>query len=291
MDTSRAFFRLFGFWIASLCFLPAPAPAAAVFNVDLGAANFGNLKQTDVTNCGAGGLFACGPTAAVNSLFFLQKQYPGIYDSKLLLDSNRNGFDYQDLIDTANALSDPAFMDCAVCNGGTFLSKFISGKMKWIESKLPGRTVYQDRLNPLWQFVFDELGHKEDVELLFGFYDAAGTRIGGHYVTLTSFMWTDTNMDGIVDVGEGAALGFIDAATGMLTPSSLFQGALGSVLRTDYGVGQFIDIPGRGRVAIAQTRIDSAISESPIPEPDTVALLALGLACLVARHWRRERVR
>jgi hypothetical protein len=172
-------------------------------------------------------------------------------------------------------------MDCSVCTGGTLLSKFISGKRAWIESKVPGVTVYKDRLNPLWEFLYGELVDMEDVELLFGFYDAAGNRIGGHYVTLTKFMWTDADMNGIVDPAEAATIGFIDAQTGMFAPHDLFQNTLGGVLRTDYGVGGLI-----GGVVIAQTRIDSAISES-IPEPSTVALLVLGLAGLVARQWRR----
>jgi hypothetical protein len=117
--------KLFGLWVALVCLLPTPALAVAVFNIDLGASNFGNLDQDDTTACAN---VACGPTAAVNSYVFLQNKYPVIYDNSLILDNNMNGFDYQDLIDTANALSDPAFMDCSVCTGGTLLSKFISGK-------------------------------------------------------------------------------------------------------------------------------------------------------------------
>jgi hypothetical protein len=277
MKAATVIFKLFGFWIALACILPAPALADTIFNIDLGAGNFGNLDQDDTTACAD---VACGPTAAVNSFVFLQNKYPDIYNSSLLLDNNVNGFDYQDLIDTADALSDPAFMDCAVCFGGTLRSKFISGKQDWIEMRVPGVTVYQDLLNPTWQFLYGELVDMEDVELLFGFYDAAGNRVGGHYVTLTSFMWTDVNMDGVVDVGEGATIGFIDAQTGLPATQGLFQNALGTALRTDYNIG--------GNVG--QTRIDVAVSESPIPEPSTVMLVGAGLGCLLMRRRKRNRV-
>jgi hypothetical protein len=38
---------------------------------------YGNLKQKDVPECPNE---ACGPTAAVNSMVFLQNMYPGIFD-------------------------------------------------------------------------------------------------------------------------------------------------------------------------------------------------------------------
>lgn len=51
---------------------------------------FGNLDQDDVDACKDenGVSFSCGAVATTNSLAFLQRKYPTIYDSKLIPDLN-----------------------------------------------------------------------------------------------------------------------------------------------------------------------------------------------------------
>ena len=127
-------------------------------------------------------------------------------------------------------------------------------------------TVYMDSAQSNWPFLFNELRDMEDVELLVGFYDAAGNRIGGHYVTLSSFHWVDQNMDNIIQANENATIDFIDPDTGQNVVKSLTSQTVAGQynLTTNYGVGGMV----------ATTGINWAVSESPVPEPATLMLLA-----------------
>jgi hypothetical protein len=262
--------------------LTTTASAATTYHHDLDPTHslFGNLQQTDVPDCGMG-LFACGPTAAVNSFAFLQRKFPEIYDNKLIVDPGMNGIDYQDLVDTAVALGGVDYMMCAACQGGTFIDKFISGKRKWIQERAPGSTIFKDQQDPPWQFLWGELWDMEDVELLLGFYDQNSNRLGGHYVTLTKFWWEDTNMDDRIDENN-AMIGFVDPADGTLKMHSL-EDSGAPYLFTDYGVGLAIN-----NTEIAFTRIEWAVSESPVPEPATIVLWSLGLIGILGLARRRR---
>ena len=289
--------KRFRYWpalgLVVVCLLASSASAATEYHHDLDPNHtlFGNLDQDDVPGCNDPNNvnFACGPTAAVNSFAFLQRKFPSIYGESLIPDTNGNDMiDYQEMIDVAVILEDPNFMDCAACHGGTTLfpdpnngiyGGFITGKQKYIEQQAPGTTIFKNQGFPNWDFLYGELWDMEDVELLVGFYDPNGMRIGGHYVTLTKFWWEDTNMDDHVDPNEGGMIGFVDPADGMLKMQSLFQLDGRMDLFTDFAVGGLV----------AFTRIDWAISESPIPEPATATLVTLGMSALVVRRRRRCR--
>jgi hypothetical protein len=268
--------------LAIVVLLTTSASAVTLYHHDLDPNHtlFGNLKQTDVPDCGMG-LFACGPTAAVNSFAFLQRKFPGIYDHKLIPDTDMDGLiDYQEMIDTAVGLGGNDYMMCAECNGGTFIDKFISGKRKWIQERAPGSTIFKQQEDPPWEFLWRELGDMEDVELLFGFYDTNNTRLGGHYVTLTKFWWEDTNMNDAIDE-DNAMIGLVDPADGTLKMNSVEESGA-PFLYTDYGVGLAIN-----NTEIAYTRIEWAVSESPVPEPATIVLCSLGLLGIVGFVRRR----
>ncbi len=279
--------------------LATPATAVTLYHHDLDPTHmlFGNLDQHDVPGCGSGDMnVACGPTAAVNSFAFLQNKFPNIYDNKLIPDTMVDGDmdgdidDYDKMIAAAVALQAPEYMECVECNGGTFIlprpdlnppvnGSFITGKRKWIEDHAPGTTIFKDRQNPNWDFLFGELWDMEDVELLVGFYDAQGVRRGGHYITLSKFWWEDTNMDNVVQPTENAMIGFVDPDDGTMKMRSLFQAGPGSILQTDYLVGGIV----------ASTRVDWAVSESPVPEPATITLFSLALFGFVGLTRRRGR--
>jgi hypothetical protein len=279
-------FKLVRWSLIWLSVVVAPASATTLYHHDLDPDHtlFGNLKQTDVPDCG-NGLFACGPTAAVNSFSFLQNKFPNIYDNKLIPDLDADGdFDYDDMKLTAVALGGMDYMMCAVCDGGTLLDKFEKGKRDWINEHAPGTTIFKRLDDPTWNFLYQEVWDMEDVELLFGFYNDAGARIGGHYVTLTKFWWEDTNMDDRINPTETAMIGFVDPADGTLKTQSLGQFNNATTLFTNYGVG--LVVPGVANGTIAITRIDSAISESPIPEPAAFALAAICIGCVALRRRR-----
>jgi hypothetical protein len=131
---------------------------------------------------------------------------------------------------------------------------------------------------PAFGFLFQELQHGEDVELLLGFYGTqAQGRLGGHYVTLTGLSWTDVNMDDVIDAGEGATMTFIDPDTGQ--PGTRALSTVGGFLRTSYGVGG----------DTLNTFIEAAVSESPVPHPGALFLLILGAAARAMRARRRAR--
>jgi hypothetical protein len=241
-----------------------PAHAALI---DLGPNNFGHLSQNDpglAAICAANmANYACGPVAAVNSFVYLQTKFPGIYDNSLIANGN--------LVATATQLAGANFMNCMACAGGTLINNFSDGKKKWIEGSVPGKTTYSLTRNPSIFDLLLDLSAGQDTELLVGFYDRAGNRVGGHYVTL--YMASSG--------ADGAMLGFIDPdpnpALNVSNPYTILGGALAGIIQiNNYGPANTL------------TRVDFAIDESPIPEPATLVLL-MATAPMVGWLIRRRR--
>jgi len=176
--------------LALLTLIPA-ALSGAMLTADINSGLFGDLDQDDVPNCGG---VACGPTAAVNSFAFLQNAYPAIYGNTLI-PQQMNFTQYQNQVATATTLTEAMFMDTCACQG-TFIEMFITGKYNWIEQQKKGNTIYKAQMNfewrdestdftknppnrdpgpkPAWvqentvpsvDFIFDEINHREDVEI------------------------------------------------------------------------------------------------------------------------------
>jgi hypothetical protein len=174
----------------------------------------------------------------------------------------------------------------------------IFGKWKYMESVLPGVTVYGAEMDevwdwvgrppgenpgipkpawvhdgtdplfhPTWQFLYDELVACEDVEILI--VDEGW----GHYLTVTGFVWNDANGDGVVDAAEGAIIHYIDPATGLPGTSAIRQTGLDQQLLVSYGT-------------IPNAQLIMTVKESA-PEPATVTFLALGGLALLRRKRRR----
>jgi len=249
---------------------------------------YGNLQQDQVPPGNLGNV-ACGPVAAVNSFVYLENKYPEVYGRKLIPDDNiANGLhDMAELISAAQILSGPNY-DNTLPPGGTYHDNFIWGKYNYIEDRIPGVTRYeaQDQwawgnppapaqrpnwvqpMAPTWQFLFGELVACEDVEILISWSG------GGHFVTLSSLHWNDIDGDGMIDFNENAMIDFIDPGTGAVNNTSIWQSYLGGSIETSY-------------FATEASWISMAVSESPIPEPATMTLLALGLGAMLLRRRMR----
>ena len=283
---------------AALALLPNPAHAMTISASIPNAKNlFGNLNQAD-TICPT---TSCGPTAATNSLVYLQRRFPHIYDNKLVpmqnqdLDGDGDVDFYDDMIATANDIGLNFMKTCDVCgNGtGTYIEDFIIGKRDYIESKVPGRTKYGAQISIKWRTTAAEFPQPQPPEV-------PGTHLGtgkpdfvqdmmpatlaylaseikkgedvelfvgngtAHYLTLTGITFDDqTNM---------GMFSFIDplnqtrGTSGMATISTANILGLDAngVIETDYSGGSFLY---------------HAVSESPIiPEPSSVlGLLAFGI--------------
>jgi len=293
---SKRFSTVSALALITFVLLVGPALAAPIsYNVDLNTDNqFGGLKQTDVTGCEGdpAGQLACGPAAAVNSFVFLENVYPKTYDHKLT--DQGKATEYENWVATANILAGAAFMGCAECNGGTSRQDFFDGKKKYLEQKAPGSTTYKTAGNPAprsigtipFSWLFGELKAGEDVEVVVTYLDANGNRIAGHFLTLTDLHWTDTQPDNVVDRAENARMSFVDPATGSDSDAQIYQKVAGGSLFSSYGSGLTVD-----DTLVAETRIDYAVSESPVPAPATALLLAsaFGSWIIVLLMKRRSR--
>jgi hypothetical protein len=209
----------------------------------------------------------------------------------------------------ANVLAGKDYMDCVAMNMGSSeggfegvsLENFIKGKRKYIEEKVPSVTIYKaqsdflpmamvdnqhKRRLPSFDFMFRELAHGEDVEIVVGRYQrpAMGPpiRLSGHVLTLTELEWHDEGPGGIGDFQFGpddfAKMTFIDPLGGITDTAEIRL--LGDRLATGYDAG------GAGNLRA----IDAVVSESPgaVPEPGAALLLAWGLYAYAARRRSRD---
>jgi len=292
--------------VLGLVALLASPAAALVYLIDKDPNHvlYGNLNQNDIP--GIGGV-ACGPTAAVNSFVYLQRKYPAVYGNLLVPPQGNDyvlpvGADfYDDMIAVALTLADPLHMNTKA-PGGTYDDMFIFGKQKYVEEVAPGKTTYAaqlkstwawgaevtrfntaeeyeyppiekpdwvaDNLVPQWEFLWDNLVACEDVEILICDGD------WGHFLTLKSFDWNDADGDLVMDFDEWGQIDYIDPCTGGPGASHIFQTQRNGQLYVAYG-------------AYEGAELVMAVKESPVPEPATLVLLVMGVACLLGRRRRR----
>jgi hypothetical protein len=149
---------------------------------------------------------ACGPASAANSLEWLEKQHPGklfsIFGhrekmtalSKFMNRENNKGVTTEQLAKGKLGFIDLAdlpihvkyqswFVQDSVIKSPDATTKHVAHNMSdSIPKKKP----------PTWEFLKSEIEKGEDVEILFGWYDHGTVRHGGHWVTVTGVVETDT---------------------------------------------------------------------------------------------------
>jgi hypothetical protein len=248
--------------LAAAAYLPVTLTANSI---QLDSTQFGHLDQANVTDCnnGGGGInSACGPTAVVNSLVFLQNTYQTIYGTSLVPHTAGNTA-IQDQTAVGQTLA--CYQSCG--ENGTTIDEFINGKEAYINSVAPNTTYFKVQnsfapggVDPTFNFLYSELVDREDVELLVGFYSVNPTngllvRNGGHYITLTGISSATNDGNGTIS--------FVDPSGGVdMNNIATFLATDGSIRTTAY-------LSGTNPVTI----IEAAVSESPIPEPGTLLFM------------------
>jgi len=231
---------------------------------------------------------------------------PAIYDTSLVPVGSAGGLDldgngiveyYDDMIAVAQTVGSPANMNTkqVLAGGGcgTWDDMFIYGKSKYIESVLPNKTIYSAQLKSLWahpgrpadeippiakpgwvqdgtqpdgMFLFNELDDCEDVEILIVDGD------WGHYLTVTGLLWNDGNNDQLIQTAENASIFYVDPGSGEPGASPIGgQVNPGDPIRIQYG-------------PFPQAELVMTVSESPIPEPMTLSLLAFGVLVVLRKR-------
>ncbi|WP_428937833.1 hypothetical protein [Fontivita pretiosa] len=272
--------------------LAAPASIAATYSIDLDPNDtlFGRLDQDDISPGGTGatGANSCVPTATMNSFIFLQNRYPNIYGNNNELSGTHNG----DWDAAAEELAGPNYMNTDP-NQGTTDSNWVRGKVAWLETYAPGKTVYHgqdffdlpnepawlaDQTVPTLWFIWEQLSRGQDVEIGITPLNAQGNPDGtGHAMTLSSINWNDANNNMTFDAGDTASLDGIDPAN----PANDFVYELDLIASQGQ---EFLSFAGG---PYANYRIDVVLAESPVPLPPAVAAGMAAMAAVAA--WSRRR--
>lgn len=258
-----------------LCLAMAFATSADALTIQKPYEQYGHLYNTaDGTSTGTP-VGWCASTAVMNSFIYLENQYPGIFGNLL----SRG-----DAVASRNELKD--MMDPA------YPRDVWEGKLEYLDTYAPGKAIVGGMLPydttgwagasslltgwPSWDVMWEQLKACEDVEL--GIYDLPTTV--GHMLTLTSMHLDDLDGDGTWDPGvETAQIDYLDPNN----PTQLFVAG--------------IQLDANGRIVFnwhnggANTPRDMYIAvaywESPIPEPATICLLALGGVAILIRKRKR----
>ncbi|HET6183173.1 MAG TPA: hypothetical protein VFA03_06210 [Acetobacteraceae bacterium] len=282
--------------LAALAVPMLNVPPAHAGNIIFGAEDpdlFGNLNQGD-TQCPN---VACGPTAAVNSFIFLQNRWPKVYGDRLVPEGADPAAEYQNMIDVANTLGGGEYMNTCTCGTGTFIEQFIVGKQYYIDAMAPNTTTYgaevtttwrdnpggnhvgakpayvHDKTAPTIEWLAEQLNAGEDVELFIN-----GTK-GNHYVVLTQ-----------IEYDENLKTGYINFVDSNQPGNGMVAGVptIGSADITGFD-------PDDMDILLSSTdlsylggglNIVNAVSESPIPEPGGLAVLAALLVAIGALRRR-----
>jgi hypothetical protein len=258
--------------------------------------SFGHLWNNDDGTMGGVPVGWCAATSIANSFQYLADSYPDTH-SDLIQGT---------LVETRNMLNNgwlgpgdtprPGVMGCP----GTLEQPMWEAKYDWIQDYAPKTRVkgmiggeqnpssWRGRENlehafPTWEWLFQEICDKEDVEIVIRDFRPFGSAQLVHAMTLTRICFNDMDGDMTLDPAtEMPQIGFIDPnqpdvlSMAGLDPTSFEFGPL----RFNYN----------DNGTIVPVHIRSAMSESPVPEPITVVLLITGAwGLMICRSFRFSR--
>ena len=291
------------------------ATRASALTVSLPFEYFGHLENAEIdTPTGKHG--ACAATSYINSFWYLQSQYPAIYDQKLIPKA-ANDMDGDGDVDADDAMLDAREKLHKKIWATDAYSLVWDEKLKWFETHdLKGSTIFsgmtikdastwykkellKDKTAPTFEYLWEQLRKKEDIEII----------IGPHQMNLTSLKFedldkdkkwdqnepfTDTNFNGVWDAGEPfrdldgdsqwdqnepAKIDYLDPNN----PTKLFESPLAMGMTDCLQFKWHND----GKNTPQLVSIESAFSESPVPEPVTMLGIFLGV-CGVSSYVRRR---
>jgi len=257
-------------------------------SLQLPYADYGHVYNTDNGMANGNPIGYCAPTATANSFVFLEKYYPNIYGGNPLSGGNA--------IALRNSLATGWWYNAMWRNGmynpitlGSSDQDWWDYKVQYIDDFAPNTTIYKcwttdntlgwlhpediTAAFPTWGNLWTEISDGEDVEIKI----YAGDMDQAHALTLTSMSFLDANGNGTWDPGEQRMIDYLDPNN----PTQLFAGNVFDAL--DGGKLEFHWSNG-GANNPADVDIYMALSESPVPEPSLLSLLALGLLLAMRRR-------
>jgi len=266
----------------ALCGVAVPFACADVapFNYSENFNLFGD--QENNLACRPNG--ACAAVAVINSMVFLENQYPTIYDSKLL--PNYDPLNNNDPTDAANFAVDGWKVDNNPARQGYYTrgddnnnqslvwdTAYLATKMDWFGDYAPGTTAFASMWNggagyPTVAFLAQQIMQQEDVEF---FVKDTGDPAGNtlyHALTLTGIGCTGANY-------TNCSITYQDPQNPALNQNTAIAGT---------GPGGSLSFNYDGSAVF----IDAAFAESPVPEPSSLVLIAIGIAGLI---WNQRRAK
>jgi len=249
------------------------------------------------------GSMMCGPTSAKNSMVWLSgvagyQKYGVDRLTKKKVGDAWVAMSHAEIIEELAKKMVPGWDWDNDNFPGVYDDQFVTGKkayaeargvkldIKWMKNTTLGLSWGTETLgNPTWEWIRNEIDADEDVEM----------STSAHWVTVSGYMaekFDDANGNGVWDTGEtfydenelGLGLGTAGVYDYFLRYSDPDDGYTGAMWGLATTTGGVLTVGGVGV-------IETAVSESPVPEPLTVAGLLMGLAS-VARYlgWRRRNV-